>query len=634
MTLSQEQAALIIKRNPNKDAIQYKRKKHELYKAHVTGIGSDDLIKPIKAYERKQYLQDRKQLALSNKDVIARTMQPMNKIYSAKGGIESYNLRTPKQVEQFKIFVANCRGRQSLKQYIKQEIQPKFFYDMEGLAWIDLDENGNPFPTFKSIMQIYDYEVKGRTPEYVVFNLTKKEIEQLDIRAKGLSVDFQGRLITPPSQGDSQTVYSKFFRVVCDSYDRIYQFVNGSSMPTLVSEIPNPFAFMGVPGLVVSDIPAEPTPSEDFAYDSLLAPSIELLNHLVFQRSLFNVTFARVAYPKEWMQKMPCPTCNGDKVIASGDCPECKGTGALPMQKHSDVLIVDYTADINKSMPNPPMGVVPAPIEALQYMHDENASLEDVIRYTQWGVLTNRSNGERIPAGTGGNVSGTAFEANMNNQPLYDKQAECSTWASSIYKFYTDGCGMYLFNQDYYDSAIMFGDRFMNESSDVTFERLLKARTGGATKSELLSLTMEYLENKYSRNPIEYRRYKILAIAEPFYHDSIREVITWNIPEINKLEKIWFDDWAATLTNDYFATLPDDGLEPRVKQDLRNYVLTRAQIDNTADTLLFAASGDMMNVGDNVTVEGVNAQVSAIMGRHIKLSNGAIYDRKLLTKIK
>lgn len=635
MTLSPEQAIYIVEKNPNRLEIDYMRKQSDLYKAHVTGIGSDDLIKPIRAFERKQYRETRKALGMSNRDVIYRTMMPRDKVYTAKGGVESFNLSTPEQVEAFKIYMAQVKGTQTMKNYIRQNIQPMYDYDPNGLCWIDLNEANQPIPTFKSIHCIYDYEVTNRKPEYVVFELSNKEAKQLQLRAMsmddgGLLAQTYGALVEPPkSTGSKQP--KKIFRVVCDSYDRII-LRTGVGKPVIIAEVPNPFAFMGVPGIVVSDIVAPCTKEGFEGYESCLYPSLELLNQMVYQRSLFNVTYARTVYPKEWMQKQPCPTCNGAKVVNAQPCGECKGTGVLPFQQNSDVLILDYSSDVNKSVPNPPMGHVAPDVAGLQFMHDENATLEDIFRYTQWGVLSVRSNGTSATAGHGGNVSGTAFEAQQNEQPMFDKLSLYGNWASIILKFYYDGCGQYMYQQDFIDTAVMMGNRYMIERADATFDRLLKARQGGATKSELLALTMEFLEAKFGQNPIEFRRYRILAIAEPFYHDSIADVLSWDVPEINKLEKIYFDDWQATLTDDYFANLPDDGLEPIVKADLRNYVLTRQQIDNTADTTLYTEYGGVLNVGDNVTVRkvkgvedamaGRSASIKEINGRYARLQDG------------
>jgi hypothetical protein len=621
MTISEQQAKDIIKYRPNGDAVKIKQSKSQVLKAHVTGIGDNKLMTVIKNFERREYGETRIAMKMSNKDIIYRVMQPRNKIYSAKGGLESYTMRNNGLVEDFKIYLSSVRGTQSLKDYIRQNIQPMYDYDPEGLTWLDLNSYGNPYPCFKSIHQIWDYELSGRKPEYVAFTLSDKEIKQLSIRASDFpNLDLRGKLIQPPAADGSTKKINKVFRVVCDSYDRIIVWDNVGE-PTMISEIANPFSFMGVPGMVVSNIVGAGTDYEDICYDSPLSPALDILSQAMFSRSLYNVAFTRCAYPKEWMQEMPCPTCNATGLLDNAKCPECKGTKAMPAQLHSDTLIIDYRNDENKSIPTPPMGHVEPAVEALQFMKDAGYSWEDMFEHTMWGVaMSLQGNLNKSPNVKNGNIENTAYQAMQNEQPKHDKLTDFSTWASEVYKWYADGCGKYIYQQSYVDSGIMFGKRFMVESADATFDRLVKARTGGATKSELDSLTIEFLENKYKDDPISYRKYYILFIAEPFYHDSIADVITWDIPDINKMEKIFFDEWSATLPMDYFASCPDDGLEPKVKNDLRQYVLTRVDNDNQADALLFDTQGKLLNIGDTAMVKRDKAMNPTHMGQTFKVT--------------
>jgi hypothetical protein len=631
MTLSEQQALTIVLKQPNGEAIKVKQEMHKFLKAHCTGIGDEELIEQIRNFERKEYGDTRKKLRMSNKDILARVMQPRNKIYTAKGGVESYTMSNLNDVEQFKIYLSSVKGTQSLTDFIKQNVQPMYDYDPEGLLWLDLNAYGLPVPCTKSIMQIWDYEISGRKPEYVCFALSDKEIKQLQLRSEDYP-ELKGKLTLPPKESVSGNKINKVFRVVCDIYDRII-LRSDATTATILSEIPNPFAFMGVPGIIVSDIVA-PSENGEERYDSCISPCTDILNQAMFGRSLYNVSMARNAYPKEWMTKMDCPTCSGTGVVGSNKCPECKGNKVMPFQMHSDVLVIDYGNDANKSIPTPPMGHIDPAVEALRYMHENNISWEDTFSHTMWGVSkVQPGNLYSKPAGKGGNVSNTAYEAQQNEQPKFDKLTEFSGWASFLYKWTADGSGKFIYGDSYIDSAKMFGTRYMIESADATFDRLVKARNGGATKSELDSLTLEYLENKYPTNPIEYRKYKVLFIAEPFYHDSTTDVISWNIPEINKMEKIFFTEWAATLDNNYFASVPDEFIEPKVKADLRAYVMGRVQQDATVDTLLFTVQGQLFNIGDKVAVKkgkelkpehaGKSYKVSSVAGRYITLSQMA-----------
>ncbi len=86
------------------------------------------------------------------------------------------------------------------------------------------------------------------------------------------------------------------------------------------------------------------------------------------------------------------------------------------------------------------------------------------------------------------------------------------------------------------------------------------------------------------------------------------------------MEKIFFDEWSATLDDQYFETTPDNGLEPKVKKDLRDYVMGRLPKDANADTLLFNAMGQLLNVGDTAIVKKDKALVPAHNGQTLTVT--------------
>lgn len=627
MTLDDDQAKEIIKHPVNAAAIAFKQEKSKLLKAHVTGQGDKELITQIKGFERKEYADARKDMRMSNVDVIARVMMPRNKIYYAKGGIEAYTIKPTSLIEDYKVYLSKCCGTQSLKEYIESTTQPCYDYDPEGLLWLELNNYSKPYPCFKSIMQIHDYELSGRIPEYVAFALTEKEIKQLNIRAIANNKELTGKLIQAPTDKTVAKV-NKVFRVVCDTYDRIITYT-GQGEPEIVSRIMNPFSFMGVPGMIVSNIVGNANDMEAQCFDSPLQTSLNLLTQLIFSRSFYNVAYVRHTNTKEWMQAMPCPTCINESgeptgLVGSNKCPECKGSKVMPAQLHSDTLVVDFRSDESKSIPRPPMGHDEPAVEMLQFMKDNNFSWEDMFNITMWGTMDKQANNLTRTATARGNVENTAYQAQQNEQPLHDKLTRFSAWYSGVYKWYAEGMGRFLYRQRFIDCGFMGGQRFMIESADATFDRLLKARTGGATKSELDSLTLEYIENKYPTDPIGYRKFYILFIAEPFYHDLTADVLTWDIPMINKMEKIFFDEWTATLNEAYFAMVPDDGLEQKVKDDLRKYTLTRIGTDTAADTLLFTAQGSLLAIGDSVMVKKDGSMTPSHLGQtfNVKAING------------
>jgi hypothetical protein len=357
----------------------------------------------------------------------------------------------------------------------------------------------------------------------------------------------------------------------------------------------------------------------------------------MFAGSTFNIAYARQAYPKEWMQEFPCPTCAGEKELNGSKCPECKGQGILVSMRAADVLVVDYRGENGSQIPNPPMGRVDSPVDGLEFMRENGELLADKIEYSIWGVTNVRANGSNKPAGHGGNVSNTAYEAQLNEQPKHDRLRQFSQWASGLMTFISDKCGQLLFPVQYKGAAIVLGDRYMIESPDATCDRYNKAVTAKAPMSTLDSLLLEYIENKYNYNPLLYRKYSLLIQVEPFVHESVD--VIWadaTLPMVAKLEKKYFDEWTSTLTDYDIAMVGDNGAD-LLRSQLRDYVTGKYVEQKQADTLLFMSNGALLNIGDEVEImdgaeqlpehKGLTLQISEINAQDLKLTgiSGKVY---------
>lgn len=616
MVLTQAEAIAYTKNPQNKELISFLQAKYKTMRAHVTGIGAGMLIQKIEGFERNNIMEARKKLMLSNKDLNERVMKPREKIYTAKGGIESYNLRTNNQITEFKEFLSNCAGkRTSLKQYISQAIQTAYDIDPMGLKWVGINGDGEPYPAYKCITGIHDYEIEDGTPEYVVFKCSPKEVKQL-IKAgivKGL---------------DAAKNNDKVYRCVCDGYDRILTWIDGSE-PKIVDELPNPFG--RVPGEVVSDIPCEDEDGNVY-YESCLYKISELLSQYVFGRSIYNIAYSQVAYPIMWMQAAPCPTCQGKKVIAptpgvpnNGDmkCPECKGSGKYPHIQNSDTYIWEFQNDKDKSVPRPPLGIIETAIDNLQYMKDNNVSVEDMMNMTVWGVVKVMPNA-KIPdshSRPGNNTSETAFEADLNEEPKRDEQKKFSRWGGNSYKWYADTMGELKYGDDYLSSSILWGDGYANRSADEILTRLQKAQASEAPSQALLqSIHLEYIDSKYENNPLEWRKYWLFYLGEPYFFYTVEQVDLWmDIPMIQKLEKKMYGEFMCTLTDQVVASIPDENPVPYMQQMIRDFVSKKYIADKQADALLFASDGSMLNIGDNARVKVQMAKDPADTGKIFKV---------------
>lgn len=621
-TLSDAEVIRIVKYNPNAKFIAFLTAKYTTMRAHVTGINADKLINRIEGFERENIMKARKKMMLSNKDLLVRSLKARDKIYTAKGGIESYNLETSEQIQEWKEFLSHCAGKKtSLKQYIKEQIQRAFDIDPMGLKWVGLNEFGEPYPTYKCITTIHDYEVNNEgTPEYVVFKSTPKEIEQYI--NSGVLKGYSNANTNP-----------KVYRVVCDSYDRIVIWTNQD--PKIVEVMPNIFGV--VQGEVVSNICEEDESGMKYWESDLYSVS-ELLNQYVFARSIYNIAYSQTAYPLMWMQKQVCPTCQGKKkygIPMNGDaprpdqgdmnCPECGGTGVYPHVQNSDTFIWEFSKDMNGKVPVPPLGIIETAIENLKYMKEEKMDIETLINETLWGVAkvfpNARVNDESTKEGSG-NTSETAFESKLNEQPKYDKLKDYSIWLGNSIKWYADTMGKVRYGDAYISSAILCGDRYAVESADEILTRITKAKASGSSQAILESLHYEYLESKYENNPLELRKYKIYYLGEPYFFFTVDDILAWpQIPQIQLLEKQMWGEFMCTLTDQIVASIPDDNILGTIQPMIRDYVMNKYTEDKKADALLFAGDGSMLIIGDNARVKQLLAKDPMDLGKIFKVSN-------------
>lgn len=624
MTLEPAQAIEIVVKNPNSTFIKWLQAKYTIMRSHVTGIGAESLIERIEGFERENITKARKKLMLSNKDILTRVMKPRQKIYSAKGGIESYNLTTTELIQEWKEFLSHCAGKRiSLKEYIASKIQKAFDIDPMGLKWVGVNADGEPYPTYKCIMGIYDYVIHDGTPEYVVFVCTPTE--------KASYVQ----------QGIIKAIDAKLpvYRCVCDSWDRVIVY---RTTPTIVAEMPNYIGLItgSVQGEVISDIVCEDEKGFEY-YESDLYPVTELLSQVVFARSIYNIAYSQTAYPLMWMQALPCPQCQGKKTVGipmNGDiaprgqqgdllCPECKGSGIYPHFQNSDTYIWEFAKDANKSVPTPPLGIIETAIDNLRYMKEEKRDIEELITETIWGVAkvapNSRNAGEKGDDLDGrGNTSETAFEANLNEEPKKDKLKEYSKWLANSIKWYADTMGKFKYEDDYISSAILCGDRYGVESPDEILTRITKAKAAGAAQAILESLHYEYLETKYENNPLELRKYKIYYLGEPYFFFTVADILTWpQIPQIQLLEKQMWGEFMCTLTDQVIASIPDDGIIETIQGMIRDYVIGKYKVDRAADCLLFTNNGQLLNIGDNARVKLNLAKDPKHLGSSYKVSN-------------
>lgn len=548
MTLTDDQVVAYIKSPYAAEEIALLQKESKELCAHVTGKNAKSYLTDLPQFERDDLREERLKMMMSSVPLLSGALRPRNRIYSAKGGEEHYIITDEQKEKQFRGLLNNITHGMSLKAWVQMFAMRRNDYDPNGIILIEKEMlqgksgvtglNYKIYPCFKSIMNIIDRQLNGRTPEYLILKLTKQEIDKLKRRG---------------TLGKTVSNTSDVYRCIDDTTDRLFylgKVVPGSTIQG--------FSNGRFPGIVSSNIPSD----QDDIYFSPLHDCIELLRQNILWQSLYNVVMARQAFPKEYMQRFDCINCLGTGVVNGIKCPECHGSKIMLSQKHADTLIIDWADEANKNIPTPPMGAKEASVETLEFFDDSLDKLADKIYYIIWGMYKSDKISS-VRAGItrdtiGSNVEPTAYQAMLNAQPMVTQLVEYSKWYIGIYEFVANFIGGIVLGNDFRGSVILAGDRFMIESPDATWDRYLKAFTAKAPTSELDSILTEYIENKYATNPSQYSKYMLLLGVEPFLHCTVADVLTYDIPVVQKNEKIFYPSWKNSLSEWDFLKISEN----------------------------------------------------------------------------
>jgi len=505
MILTDDQLKTILNERPNKKQITAVQDYTRKLLMHVKGVDLDKYIDKVMAFEKQDVVEIRKKYAVSNKAIFSRIHRPIDKVFSAKGGSSYYNLSGSSE-QKLKDKLKNVVMGYTLKQWLEIFWMPAAAYDPMGLIFMEIDATGNPYPTYKSVLDIYEIKYSGRNVEYVIFSVDNRTPAQKEIGAA-------------PKQ----------FRVVDDVSDRLIE-MDGDRLIEMDSY---PNYFMKVPASVISNV-FDPVKGYFISFDDDI---VELADQFLREGSIKNIFKNYFGYPIKWQYASSCPECKGEGVLNGRTCNACGGTGIKAKSDASETIQVPVPKDNTQPKLAPELaGYVTPDIKGWDKMTEELQLLEDIMFQTLWGThqLEKADNN-------------TATGKFIDTQPVNDRLNKFTDALEMMETFCVDLIGQIVIGPAYGGASVTEGRRYMIESPDEIWEKLQSARKDGAPLAALYDLYNDYLQARYSANAMELQKMLNLAKIEPLPFATYEEFgRLQQFPDIILRKKFWFESWMNT----------------------------------------------------------------------------------------
>lgn len=550
MKLSKDNIRDILVNNPNKSLVEYGKEAASLLSAVVLGKEYTEHLKKLDYFEGSEIHTERLK-ATSNIDLFGRILQRESMVFSARGGSVLYNTTDKAVKDKIDQTISNIRIGMSLRSWVKEICNRAYETDPMGVVYMEKSKDGKEvYPTYKSIGCVFDYLPKGRSLEYVVFNMSFDSIKK-----------------EYPNEIEGQ-----YFRVVDDEKDYIVKLE--AEQVRIIDTLPHSFG--KTPAFIVSDI-------VDFQdtkkFKSKLWQIVELGLKYMEDRSIRDLSKKYHGFPKAVMPMVTCGNCKGTGYIDGHKCETCNGSGFTTIKKVSDridlplnLLEENIGFDIRKILTY----AVPD-IKTWNKQDDSLNDMEVLMSDCFWGTDYRRFTSGAFMEES---VEETATKTMINLQPVYARLERTAEWAEQTEKLIIDFIGKSI-SAKYQSSTVIYGRDYILESSNELLAQYQKAKSNGAPLYELNALFERYLLCKYQNNPTELALSLKLMQVEPLIHYTTLEAKTIGVSEQSLKEKIYFADWMNTLSNDYlFATKAE-----KLRDELKQYVtgielLTTKQNDN------------------------------------------------------
>ncbi len=548
MKLQSEDIIKYIEAPQSEDVINKSADLSKSLNIHINGIGVDEYLTQVNNFESEEQFKVRKEITISQKYVFHSIVRIINKIFTAKGGSNYYQLGEKAKDKDLELeLISKLKDIKGvpLRKWIQNKGLNKYLVDPNGIFLIEhklVDGQKLCYPTYKSVSSIHDYKLNGREIDYVIFRLEQQEVDG---------------------------VVKQIYRLYDDEKDLFFTISNNEV--EILESYPNPWG--KVPGVVIGDF----YHNEFNIFDSRFSIGIELAKKRLNTESVKAAYEYYHGFPLTWQLLFKkCIPCNGSGYIKGKVCTSCHGSGYDLNKDVSKILgiIPPQSSDDPKLTPDVG-GYIQPDIETWQEQRKELDWLEKKLQYTLLGsYIQEKADRE------------TAVSRFIDVQPVNDTLNDFADWVENTEKPLTDFMAKYYYN-NYIGCSINLGRRYMIEGPDELWEKYEKARKAGAPTEKLDDDITEYYEAKYANDAKTLQIQKKLFFVNDYRHLTIAEA-KQNLPWEEFLRRLLYDSWKLTVSDDLIASTPTESL----KKLFDTYIIKRSKtIKNETEDLSRVGSG-------------------------------------------
>lgn len=476
-------------------------KEHKRLNVHINGKDTPGYLTQIGGIENRNQLKLRQDYLTTNRHLLSNLSRPIDKVFSAKGGGNIYNISQTAKEKRLRDKLSNIRHGKSIRTWIKDIQSNKYYTDPAGLVFFEWDKN-NTYPTIKSIKSIQNYQSNGRTIEWVLFN---------------------------PYKIDG-TTDAQFYRFVDKESDTLVKKVGEKYFIVKEETYKNPFG--QVPAIINSNVINSDLTHAESPFEII----ISLADHYLRTGTIKNLVEFLHGYPVFWRYLSDCIYCKGSGFIDGKKCGHCNGTGKNLNKDVTDIINVEIPDSEGVKIAPDLAGYISPDIEAWREMREEQKYIQALMELTMWGSKM----AEDVD-------NETATAAFLNVQPVNDRLNDFADAFEDMEKKMTDLIATFLF--DTYDgSSISYGRRFLVEPPDVIWKKYETAKEKKAPKISLDYLLTQFYQSEFA-NDLQNLTIAQKAIRlEPFIHKSDDDLVKLPVSSKDKKAKVYFSEWYKTLS--------------------------------------------------------------------------------------